>query len=330
MKIGYFADGPWSHAALERILEDQDFSIGFIVVRYPNPDPILVKYAEKNGIPLFCVANVNDPDFRKRIEEFGVDVNVSMSFNQIIKKDLIHLAPQGFINCHAGLLPFYRGRNILNWALINGEKEFGVTVMYVDEGIDTGDIILQGKFPITDEDDYGSVLSKAYQGCAEFLYKGLELMRDNQVKRIRQNSIHAMGFYCGRRISGDEFIDWSWTSERIHNFVRAITIPGPCARVPHKEGWLAISKTELIPDAPNYIGCEGEVVGKDAKGIVVKTGDSTITISEVCDVQEDGSVANRRLPRLAIGTRLARNPWLTIQALENRVRELEAKYNGMA
>ena len=73
-----------------------------------------------------------------------------MSFNQIFRKDIINLTPIGIINCHAGKLPFYRGRNILNWVLINDEKEFGITVHFVDEGIDTGDIILQKTFPITD------------------------------------------------------------------------------------------------------------------------------------------------------------------------------------
>ena len=78
-----------------------------------------------------------------------------MSFNQIFKREMIDLPKYGTINCHAGKLPFYRGRNILNWALINDEKEFGITVHYMDEGIDTGDIIVQRTYPIGEEDDYG-------------------------------------------------------------------------------------------------------------------------------------------------------------------------------
>ena len=74
------------------------------------------------------------------------------------------------INCHAGKLPFYRGRDILNWVLINDEKEFGITVHYMDEGIDTGDIILQRTFPITDEDSYKTLLERSYDECANILY----------------------------------------------------------------------------------------------------------------------------------------------------------------
>ena len=77
-----------------------------------------------------------------------------MSFDQIFKEEIINIPPLKIINCHAGKLPFYRGRNILNWALINDEKEFGITVHYVDFGIDTGDSILQKNYEITDDDDY--------------------------------------------------------------------------------------------------------------------------------------------------------------------------------
>ena len=89
-----------------------------------------------------------------------------MSFNQIFKKEIINLPLLKTINCHAGKLPFYRGRNILNWVLINDEKEFGVTVHYMDEGIDTGDIIMQDSFSISGLDDYSTLLLRSYEACA--------------------------------------------------------------------------------------------------------------------------------------------------------------------
>ncbi|MEA1052839.1 formyltransferase family protein [Lamprobacter modestohalophilus] len=84
---------------------------------------------------------------------------------QIFKKSTIERLDLGAINCHAGKLPFYRGRNILNWALINDEEEFGITVHSVDTGVDTGDIIRQQCFPITDADDYSTLLERAYWLC---------------------------------------------------------------------------------------------------------------------------------------------------------------------
>jgi methionyl-tRNA formyltransferase len=98
-----------------------------------------------------------------------------MSFNQIFREEIMNMPPLKTINCHAGQLPFYRGRNILNWALINDEKCFGITVHYVDSGIDTGDIILQRTYPINDADNYKSLLEVAYTECANILYDAIKI-----------------------------------------------------------------------------------------------------------------------------------------------------------
>ncbi|MDR1522244.1 MAG: hypothetical protein LBS28_05280 [Streptococcaceae bacterium] len=85
---------------------------------------------------------MNSKEVINLLKKYNADLFISMSFNQIFKSEIINLPRLKTINCHAGKLPFYRSRNILNWVLINDEKEFGITVHYVDEGIDTGDIIL--------------------------------------------------------------------------------------------------------------------------------------------------------------------------------------------
>lgn len=323
MRIGYFADGRWSHKALDRITETPQLQVAFIVGRFDNPDPVLKKYSQKLGVPFLLHPDVNSREFIESIQKYSADIHVSMSFDQILKADIIKSAPRGFINCHAGALPFYRGRNVLNWALINGETSFGVTVHYVDEGIDTGDIILQRFAEIKLTDDYASVLDKAIILCAETLHEALLMIEREQEKRIKQSSIHPVGFYCSRRIPGDEWLDWNWTSERIHNFVRAITLPGPGARTYLKEQEVAVLKTELIPDAPAYIGKPGEVVGRDDMGVVVKTGDRTIRVTKIADVSEDGTINEERIPTLSIGTRLGLDPWKELKKLEKRVARLE-------
>jgi methionyl-tRNA formyltransferase len=299
MKIGYFADGIWAHKALERIIEDPRFEISFIVPRFDNQDPVLKDKSERLKVPFIPVENVNNKEFIGEIKKLEVDVNVSMSFNQILRQEIIYLAPEGFINCHAGKLPFYRGRNILNWALINDEKEFGVTVHYVDSEIDTGDIILQNTSKITDKDDYSTLLDRAIELCAETLYQSLCLIYNNEVIRMPQKDIHPVGFYCGRRIEGDEEIDWNWSSRRIFNFVRGITTPGPCARTFINNEEVKIVKTEIINGALNYIGSPGEIVGRTGKNIIVKTGDSTILISEI--------IMTTKTNKIKIGGRLGNN-----------------------
>ncbi len=229
IKIGYFGDGPWAHNAFKKLISDDSLKIGFVTVRYDKKDPILIELAEQNDIPVELSPNINSDEFLDRISRYNVDLFVSMSFNQIFRERTIDFPSLKTINCHAGRLPYYRGRNILNWALINDEKEFGITVHYVDRGIDTGDIILQKSYPITDEDDYNTLLKTAYIGCADVLYDSIKLIQNGKAQRIKQNTIDPVGMYCGMRGPGDEIIDWNMTSRELFNFIRAICLPGPMA-----------------------------------------------------------------------------------------------------
>jgi hypothetical protein len=147
LRIGYFGDGPWSHRALTRLLADEALQIAFVCARNDAPDPVLKSMAAENALDFLSHPAINSAEFVDRMKRYRCDLFASLSFNQIFRRELMSLPPLRTVNCHAGKLPFYRGRNVLNWALINDEKEFGITVHYVDEGIDTGDVILQRAIP---------------------------------------------------------------------------------------------------------------------------------------------------------------------------------------
>ncbi|MDC1208359.1 methionyl-tRNA formyltransferase [Litorivicinus sp.] len=278
MIIGYYADGPWSHRGLEKLLANAAIKIAFICARYDRQDPVLRQKASESGIPFLFHPDINSSDFLARIELYACDLFVSMSFNQIFRKHTIEVPQLGTINCHAGKLPFYRGRNILNWALINDEKEFGITVHYVDEGIDTGDIIRQECFSITDQDDYSTLRERAYDGCAELLAQSIEDLRSGVAKRMAQHSIHPLGFYCSARGPGDELLDWNQSSRRVFNFVRAICPPGPAARCYLGTEEIKINKVEFLQDAPSYNGFPGAVLAKNNQSFLVKTFDSYVRV----------------------------------------------------
>ncbi|MCE5181753.1 MAG: formyltransferase family protein [Anaerolineaceae bacterium] len=280
LKIGYFADGPWSHQALANLLSDETLQVAFICARDDTPDLILKAKAAESGLDFITHPKINSEEFLGWMSGYECDLFVSMSFNQIFRNELINLPRLKAINCHAGKLPFYRGRNILNWALINDEKEFGITVHYVDEGIDTGDIIVQKCYPITDKDDYATLLECAYEGCATNLYDAIKAIQKNDVMPIAQKTIHPMGLYCSARIEGDERLEWNQQSRDIFNFVRALCRPGPEARtfLCHKE--IKINRVQYLPDAPNYKGIPGAVVGVESEAFFVKTADSYIRVTE--------------------------------------------------
>ena len=179
MKIGYFADGPWGHNAFNLITKNKDLNILFVCARFDNPDQRLKELALKEGIDFFTEENINNPKFIEKLKKYNCDIFISMSFNQIFKKETYTIPQMGTINCHAGKLPFYRGRNILNWVLINDEKEFGITVHFINEGIDTGDIVLQKTFPINDNDSYKTLLDKAYIECPKLLFNAINLINKN-------------------------------------------------------------------------------------------------------------------------------------------------------
>jgi methionyl-tRNA formyltransferase len=281
MKIGYFADGPWSHQAFELIAADAELDIRFIVPRKDTSDTALREYAREHKIDYLENVSVNSADFFEKSSTYQCDLFVSMSYNQIFKQKIASMPPLGTINCHAGKLPFYRGRNILNWVLINDEKEFGITVHYIDNTIDTGDIILQRVFGISDEDDYNSLLSRAYTGCAEILYDSIKLVEKGKVNRVSQKSIHPIGSYFGMRMEGDEIVNWNQSSRQIFNFIRAICKPGPMAKSFCRGQEVLINKAALVPLAPNYTCINGMVTGITDRGYHIKTADNLIEIYEV-------------------------------------------------
>lgn len=301
MRVVYFGDGPWAHRALHAVVAAK-FEVALVVTRYPKGDEVLSQIAGDYGIPVTCQVDVNRPDFYEQ-EYCRADLGVSMSFDQIFRSQLLNHFPGGIINCHAGKLPHYRGRNILNWALINDEAEIGVTCHYVNAAVDCGDILVQRCFPLTDEDDYASVLQRATELCPEVLMEALLALREGSAKSIPQ--VGPGSYFVSRRV-GDEWIDWKSSAREIFNFVRAITLPGPCARswIRLEEGAVEVKVRKVaLPDhGLPYICIPGAVIGISERGNpLVKTNDTHV---ELLDYEVLGSTRRK----LRVGDRLAPGP----------------------
>ncbi len=279
ISLGYFADGPWAHRAFELFLKRENVKIVFFVPRYDTQDEYLISLCQERGIPVLKLKNVNSKESIRKISSYGANLFVSMSFNQILKKDILNTGVN-FINCHAGLLPEYRGRNVLNWAMINGEKEFGITVHHVDEGIDTGDIILQEKVEILDTDYYSDVLNKAVEKCATTLDRAIQLLETGIAERIKQDTI-GPGFYCSKREEGDEIINWNSKSEKVVNFIKALAPPSIGAHCFYRKKPLVLLEAEVMDFQYAHVGRCGVVTRVDKDGVCVKTLDGEVLIKKI-------------------------------------------------
>lgn len=318
-RIAMFGDGKWAALTLQRLAASRHQVIATVLRRSPS-DASFADAAAEEGVPVLQPERANDPAFVAAVRALAPDLIVSVAYDQILRGELRAVPRLGCLNVHAGALPKYRGRNVINWAIINGEREIGLTAHLIDEGIDTGDILLQQSLPIGWTDTYGDVLERVVEAIPSLIEQAVDQVADGSASPRRQD--HSAATYCGGRVDGDEWIDWNATSRRVHNLIRGIASPGPGARTSLGGSQVTVWKGFYDPGWPEYLGTPGEVVGRNASGVVVKTGDSTLLVQEV---QVPGG--ERLVPTWPIGTRLGYDTAASLRAVLRRLEALES-HNG--
>ena len=221
-----------------------------------------------------------DSSFIQNLYSMQPDIFVVCAYGRILNKKVLSIPKFGTINIHPSLLPQYRGPSPVQYSIKNLDVHTGFTFIKMDEGIDTGDIILQETYPIKDSDDYSTLLQVAHVECANVLYSAINLIKSQSFSTIKQKDIHPVGLYCSKRKSGDEILDWNQTSREVFNFIRAICKPGPMSRSYVNGKEIKINKAEIVKNTPKYKSTVGLVLEKDDKGIYVKTSDSFVRLTE--------------------------------------------------
>ena len=163
----------------------------------------------------------------QKIREFAPDIIFSFYYRKIVGSSILEIPAAGCLNLHAALLPKYRGRAPINWVIINGEKETGVTLHYMTPKPDDGDIVCRKKIRISDDDTAVDLYKKATRASSEMLDEILPQIRDGSAPRVAQD--HTEASYFGRRRAGDGEIDWNLKAVEVRNLVRAVTRPYPGA-----------------------------------------------------------------------------------------------------
>ena len=187
----------------------------------------VAELASSKGIELNAPADPNHPLWVERIRKMKPDFIFSFYYRNMLGKELLAIPKKGAINLHGSLLPKYRGRCPINWAVLNGEKEAGVTLHYMTEKPDAGDILAQEKFPIGPDDTALDVHQKAAKAAAVLLKKALPKLKKGTLKGIPQDNEKST--YYGGRKPADGVIDFNKSATEIRNLVRAVTRPYPGA-----------------------------------------------------------------------------------------------------
>ncbi len=245
MKVGIFADGIWGLNFIKLLSSDKNFIINFVVLRQ-KIDQNIFNYCNKKNLKYFSFKNINNKKNINILNKFNSDISISMSYNQIFDKNFLNIYKNRIINCHAGALPFYRGRSPINWAIINGEKKIGITTHIINTGIDKGDILDQKFIIIKKEDNYKSILNKCYKLCPKQLYGVLKKLKNKSIKSKKQSLISKKGSYYFKRKKGDEIINFNESYINVNNFIRGLVFPSVGATFFYNKKKFKVNYSNLV------------------------------------------------------------------------------------
>jgi len=235
--------------------------------------------ARAHGIEVRRCADINSADAVRHVRELRPDLMVVTGWTRLLSAELLGVPPRGVVGFHASLLPRYRGRAPVNWAILRGEARTGNTMMYLDAGTDTGDIIDQQAVPIGPDDTCATVYAKVGEAGADMLGRHLRALLDGTAPRRPQGP--ADGPPLPKRTPGMGITDWNRPARAVHDWIRALTWPYPGAF-----GFLAGRKIMLWASALTGVGAAGvagEVLGWDEDGVRVATADGAILLSSMSD-----------------------------------------------
>lgn len=243
--------------------------------------------ADRQGIPIYKIKSINDEKSLDIIRGLNPDVIFVIGWQQIISRPILKIPKRGVIGMHSSLLPKYRGHAPVNWAIINGERKTGITMMYLDERVDGGDIIGQKEVDIEFADNCRTIYEKLSVKAKELLRKNLQDIDKGTVRRIKQKAFYSA---MPRRRPEDGIIDWSKNTLDLYNWIRALTRPYPGAFTYYHGRkiffWEAVVINDL-DDKDNSV-LPGTIIGKERNNaLIVKTKDAALKICDYSIVDYD-------------------------------------------
>ena len=284
-KVAVFAYHDVGYECLKALIESKENVVAVVTHEDDPKEEVwfrsVTELAGEHRLPVYTPSKPNTPDFIDLIRKLSPDLILSFYYRRLLSRGLLAIPRVGGINLHGSLLPKYRGRSPVNWVLVNGEKETGVTLHYMVEKADAGDIIAQHAVPIDIEDTALSLFQKMTAAAARLFKESYPLIKAGTAPRIPQDSRLATTF--GGRKPEDGEITWESPAVSIYNLIRAVTHPYPGAFTFHNGRklyiWTATLNGAGVPaqrkSAP--AGTIGEV--EKGRGVAVSTADGSLILA---------------------------------------------------
>jgi methionyl-tRNA formyltransferase len=286
LRIIFMGTAELSCASLEKLARDENLSVAAVVTQPDKPKGRELKLqfssvkilAEKLSLKILQPAKARDEKFISELRELKPDVIVVVAYGQILPQSILDLPRFGCLNVHTSLLPKYRGASPIQSAILDGETETGVTIMKMDAGLDTGDILAQARTAILPEDNSQTVHDRLAQLGAELLAQTIPDFVAGKISPQPQPAAGAS--YAAKIKKEDGKIDWNEPAEKILNRLRAFT-PWPGVftflETESKPQLLKIWKVEIVERS----GAAGEILSADKNGIVVACRQNALRILEL-------------------------------------------------
>lgn len=274
--FGYHNVGYFCLKALMEMCRDLGDEIAAVVTHGDNPAENLWfasvrELAFAHHLPVYQPEDPNTPDFVAAMERLKPDFLFSCYYRHLLKEPLLALPRRGALNLHGSLLPRYRGRVPVNWVLVHGESETGVTLHYMEAQADRGDIVGQRRVAITLEDTAYTLFAKITAAATVLLRETYPLLRAGTAPRQPQD--HSRATYLGGRRPEDGLIDWSRPAFAIYNLVRAVTQPYPGAFSFLEGRKLLVWEGKVLQEPAPPGALPGEIVAaRPGEGLAVATG----------------------------------------------------------
>ncbi|WP_346707981.1 methionyl-tRNA formyltransferase [Massilistercora timonensis] len=236
--------------------------------------PPVKETALEHGIPVFQPRKVREPENIEELRKYQADVIVVVAFGQILPREILELTPYGCINVHASLLPSYRGAAPIQWAVINGETVSGVTTMQMDEGLDTGDMLLKTEVPLEPEETGGSLHDKLAAAGASLCVRTLKALEEGTVTPKKQGESPTAYASMLKKEMGE--IRWEEPAISIERLIRGLN-PWPSAYTGWQDKTMKIWEAEVLEEDSGQE--PGTVVRVDKDGFLVQTGKGLLKVT---------------------------------------------------